>query len=622
MEFMESKINKVIEEKPSKTVFETTKEPVFLSEVIYDGQVEQGVEFDYVLPDYYPDIFKVLKSTLTPSIISYNVSGNQLYFDGVVYIKVLYLSRESNQVHTIEHRYTYSKTLELSKNVEETIVNIASKTDYCNCRAVSGRRIDVRGAVSSKIKVSSTKETDMITGANGMGVETRKTSLDYCGEKLIASRQFVTREDIETGVGSGGISSIVHHDTSVVVTEHKVIADKVIIKGEATVRALYLRKIADEFNNNSNLDTDYAHSDNSNSSDILGKNEGENESENNNSNAPLPPAETAEIMEAVIPISQIIDLHGVTEEHICFVNLSVLDCDLELKSHSGDYDDNANISNSYSDNDDGYDTDGSSRTFACDLTVNCTVTAHLEKKVMPLVDMYSVEFESSFSKTTIKTESMPRLLERQLNLKSTIECSDGELESVHDARCGISNVSCRVKTNNFENVSSENTEKNENAEVSDNISGELIISGQANLQIMGRLVGGSPVFVEKVEQFELVSEVEGLTKEHVIDPNLQVINTTYSISAENRVEIRVTLKLNGALYQMRSIQVIKDISINAEKPKTRNNEYALKLYYAEKNENVWHIAKRYNTSAEAIITENDMEHEKVTTPCMLLIPIV
>ncbi|MCL2109312.1 MAG: hypothetical protein FWH20_08215, partial [Oscillospiraceae bacterium] len=65
------------------------KEPVFLGEVVYDGQTEQGVEFDYVLPDYFPDIFKVLKCTLTPSIISYSISGSQLFCDGVVYIKVL-----------------------------------------------------------------------------------------------------------------------------------------------------------------------------------------------------------------------------------------------------------------------------------------------------------------------------------------------------------------------------------------------------------------------------------------------------------------------------------------------------------------------------------------------------
>jgi hypothetical protein len=573
----------------------TAKEPVFLSEVVYDGQVEQGVEFDYVLPDYYPDIFKVLKCSLTPCVISYSVSGNQLYCDGVVYIKVLYLTNGSNRVHCIEQRYTYSKTIELVKSVNEAIVQIAPKTDYCNCRAVSGRRIDIRGAVSCKVKVSSTRESQMITGADGLGVQARTTALDYCGEKLIASRQFVTREDIETGAGSGGISSIVYHNATVAVTEYKIVANKVVVKGEATVKALYLRKAAGAFGFSANASSSAA-SDNADESD----------------NAPNVPeaGETAEVMEAVIPISQIVDLNGVSEDHVCFVNLSVMDCDLEIKP-AGGY-------SSFGENE-----GGESRTLSCDLTVNCTVTAHLEKKVMPIVDMYSVDFESSFTKTIIKTETMPRLIDRQLSLRGVVESNEGGLAAVHDARCDISNIVCRVRdTANSGEAAASEAGENANLPNVSSSGGELVITGQANMLIMGRLENNVPVFLEKSEQFELIAEIDGLTHEHTIDPNLQVVSTTYSIAADNRVEVRVVLKLGGCLYQMKSLEVIKDITVNSDAPKIRDNEYALKLYYAEIGEDVWHIAKRYNTSAQAIIIENDMEGEIITAPSMLLIPIV
>ena len=74
------------------------KEQVFVNEIVYDGQAEQGVEFDYVLPDYYPDIFRILKCSLCPRITSYNVAGDKLNFDGVVYIG-LYLCESSNKIH-------------------------------------------------------------------------------------------------------------------------------------------------------------------------------------------------------------------------------------------------------------------------------------------------------------------------------------------------------------------------------------------------------------------------------------------------------------------------------------------------------------------------------------------
>lgn len=519
------------------------KEPVYLSEVIYDGQAEQGVEFDYVLPDYYPDIFKILKCTLTPCIVSYSISGSQLFCDGVVYIKVMYLAAESNRINCIEQRYTYSKTIDLVKNADNAVVYITPKTDYCNCRAVSGRRIDVRGAVSCKVKVICNRKTEMLSGANGSGIETKRTSLTYCGEKLSASHQFVSREDIETGAAKSGNISIIHSDTSVAVSDFKVIANKVVVKGEVQLKALYITERTD------NGETDDTGSIN------------------------------AEVMEAVIPVSQIVDLEGVTEKHICFINLTVMDCDLEVKPSDA----------------------GESRIFTCDMTLNCNVTAHLESSVSPLIDLYSTDFETNFTVSTIKAESIPQIISQQLNVKSSVESQDGNLAAVFDARCDIINVICRARGSN-----------------------EFVLTGQANMQIIGKLDTGAPVFIEKAEPFELVTslEVPDLGTEHNIEPNLQVTHVAYSIASDNHVDIRINLSFTGCLYTVNSLTVIRDISVNEDKPKDRKSDFALKLYFAEEREEIWGIAKRYNTSAEAIITENDLESDKVEAPCMLLIPIV
>jgi len=378
----------------------------------------------------------------------------------------------------------------------------------------------------------------MITGAEGMGIETKKTALSYCGEKLTASRQFVSREDIETGASSSGTISIISHDASIAVTDVKVIANKVIVKGEAQVKALYIIVKGDDDDDGFNL---------------------------------------TEIMEATIPVSQIMDLEGVSDNHISFANLTVMDCDLEVRPGEA----------------------GETRVFACDLTIDCSVTAHLESNVSPVSDIYSTEFESSFTVATIKAETLPYIIVQQLNLKSSIDSTDGTLAEVFDARCDVSNIVCRARGTS-----------------------ELVVTGQINMQSIGALEGGVPVFIEKAEPFELVAEVPMISPEYSFEPNLQVLHTAFSISSDNKVEIRVNLSLSGCLYLVNSINVIREITVNEEKPKEKSSEYALKLYYAEDGEDVWGIAKRYNTSAEAIITENDLESDRVEVPSMLLIPIV
>ena len=62
---------------------------VYMTETLFDGQAEQGVELDHVLPDYYPEIFKIIKCCVTPRVTSTAISGGKLMLDGTAVIRVL-----------------------------------------------------------------------------------------------------------------------------------------------------------------------------------------------------------------------------------------------------------------------------------------------------------------------------------------------------------------------------------------------------------------------------------------------------------------------------------------------------------------------------------------------------
>lgn len=514
------------------------KQPVYLSEIIFDGQTEQGVEFDYVLPDYYPDIFKILKCTLTPCISSYSISGSQLFCDGVVYIKALYLSADSGgnnniNINCIEHRYTFSKTIELVKPAEKGLVTLIPKSDYCNCRAISSRRIDVRGAISCKIKIVQNAENEIIDSAEGLGLQTKKSDVLYCGNKLSAEQQFVVREDIETGSGRGGISAVISADAHAAVNDCRIIANKVIVKGEAKVKALYMMKNDDG-------------------------------------------SDETEVMEASIPLSRIIDIEGIGDDYSLFAILKIMDCDLEVKQNEA----------------------GENRTFGCELTVDCTINACKESSVSVLSDVYSTNYDAAYTPITIKTECSPQLVSEQLNIKVSLESTDGAVGEIFDARCDISNIVCKANESNA-----------------------LVISGQLCAQAIGRLADGNPIFIEKNEPFECVSNTQA-SGEFSIIPDIQVADTGFSISSDNKVELRIMLAFNACIYRLCSVNAIKEISVDTDKPKQKISDYALKLYYAEKGEDIWNIAKHYNTCADAIVAENDLENDVLTSPAMLLIPII
>ena len=61
-----------------------------------DCAVEQPVEMDYILPDYFPDIFRVLKCDVIPKISSHTISSGKLAMDICVTIRVLYVGNDWN----------------------------------------------------------------------------------------------------------------------------------------------------------------------------------------------------------------------------------------------------------------------------------------------------------------------------------------------------------------------------------------------------------------------------------------------------------------------------------------------------------------------------------------------
>ena len=87
-------------------------------------------------------------------------------------------------------------------------------------------------------------------------------------------------------------------------------------------------------------------------------------------------------------------------------------------------------------------------------------------------------------------------------------------------------------------------------------------------------------------------------------------------------EIRAQINVSGLVGRVSTVNAVNEITLNEDSPKKKDTEYALRLYFADEGEKVWDISKRYNTSAAAIIAENELDSETASVSGMVLIPIV
>ena len=261
------------------------RQTITMNEVVFDGHVEQPIECDALLPDYCPDIVKILKCAVVTHIGSTAVSGDHLTIEGVAIAHIYYAS-DSSEIRHAEYKIPFAKTVDLRTAPNMPVVTVTPSVDYVNCRAVNQRRIDVRGALSLAVKVTDRREEKIISDAQGCGIQLRR-GMVRCTEMLGQSESnFTVSEELELGYGKAPIQNIVRCDCRVNVHDYKIIAGKVVAKGDFLLHLCY---------------------------------------------QPSSGANRLEVMEYSLPISQIIDSDATDENCICDVEMYVTSCDAQPK---------------------------------------------------------------------------------------------------------------------------------------------------------------------------------------------------------------------------------------------------------------------------------------------------
>ena len=92
--------------------YKLSKENYTVAKTLYDGTVQQSAELDYILPDYCPEIFKVLCVKILPGITKRTLSQGKLEYELTALVRLTYLS-ESGEVSAVEQTLSYGKSLEI-----------------------------------------------------------------------------------------------------------------------------------------------------------------------------------------------------------------------------------------------------------------------------------------------------------------------------------------------------------------------------------------------------------------------------------------------------------------------------------------------------------------------------
>ncbi|MEA5051098.1 MAG: DUF3794 domain-containing protein [Oscillospiraceae bacterium] len=198
--------------------------------IICDMRAEVPAEGEFTIPDYQPEIWKIVKTKAEPVVVSSLAVGARATVEGYVKLSVLYGTRDDSRLCALSQRIPFSRQFELKEPAGDNYDVLTDvRADYLNCRAVNGRKIDVRGALSLSLRILSYADVDVVTGADGAFC--RGASAQYLRSAGSARKQFTLDELLQADAGEDAQPTILRCEAQALAESAACFENRVEVKG-------------------------------------------------------------------------------------------------------------------------------------------------------------------------------------------------------------------------------------------------------------------------------------------------------------------------------------------------------------------------------------------------------
>ena len=507
-------------------MFNTDSQKLGFIDNVCDTSAEQSFDAEINLPDYCPEIQRVLKCSLTPNVVSVQHSNGRITVDVNAKLNLIYCGENGN-VSGYEQNYQIQKFIDSAKLNSECAVSVKVNSDYLNCRAVNPRKLEAKGMLTFIFKAEKKRDENILCYADGGGIQLRTEDIKTASLLGVTERAFNIGEVIEIGSDKKSVGNIINISSFADYTDIKMINNKALIKGNCYVKIYY---IPDE-------------------------------------------GESVESVEHSMPISQIVELEGLNDNCVSTLKLTVIGCEAVPKS----------------------DSSGSIRLIDLNLRVSAYMAAFEENEITLINDSYSVQHECDNEFKSAELLQLCDSFNTSFTNKVVLESIGVSVECIHA-------VWCSDLKYNF-------TAKDEKCSV----------TGTYTVTVIYKDTDGKCGAIIKPVDFDCSVKLKNKSERMNVIGCAQISGCSSSVTGDSRLELKTEIVAQGLVLSSFIKKYISNIDLHSESKK-KNDSCALTIYYYDNGENVWNIARRYNTTVSAVMNENNLTDEILNDSGMILIP--
>ncbi len=501
--------------------------------VINKTAVETGssvvVECDIIVPDVKPDLLKILQTDAVVALNKKEVTDGGYSVGGRVDFTVLYVPESAKGVCALAASadFTDSENHPLAKN--GMFMDVAADIEHLEFNLINSRKINIKAVVGIDAHIMEKLPLGVPTEVEGEGIMMKKEKM--CGLKRVLQKndEIKLTDELAIPQGKPTIETLLKSDVALRNKDVKVIAGKIVAKGELSICSLYIS-------------------------------EGDG---------------MATFVENCLPFTEIIDAQGISEDNYNNIDFKVLKSTVNAIP----------------------DADGDLRTLDCDIKLGVSISSDEIISVDVISDVYSTSKKLNINSKNIELDSLTSNIDVTYTIKENVMPEDGIPPISH-----IYNVVAKPY------ISS--------AEAQD---GKIMLEGIIDTYILYiSPKEDSPVYNFKAEvPFSIDLDAPGASTGDKVRANITVNHISYNINAAGEIELRMVLMVNAATFGKNTVNVISDIT---EEDFDGVESPSIVLYFIQKGDTLWDIAKRYHTKEEYIRKLNNLEGDNLTEGMQILIP--
>ena len=207
---------------------------------MFDSVKHTDIAEEFILPDYLPDIKRIIRVDSVPKIDGKFVSSGKVDYEGDVSCHILFCD-EGNHLKTVTFTLSFSDGVEIPDVKDECVANLIPTPESVSCKMLNPRRIAIRMRLDTSVTVWCQKSfaPDLNGDIPETGMEKSELELEVMDLICAGESGLNASADIEARGALPQIGENISCTADISFYECKPSDEKVLCRGDASVTVFY-----------------------------------------------------------------------------------------------------------------------------------------------------------------------------------------------------------------------------------------------------------------------------------------------------------------------------------------------------------------------------------------------